>query len=228
MSTENILLIAFLTNSVLLVITLIMIFIFRPSKKDEQVIKKQMEQEAKETILRAQSMAADIVKNANAELETSKQFLKTQTDQLLKTMKDGLSETLSNTSNNIQTTTTKTLEDYHQSLLNLNESLKNYASELQQKLGAETAGRIDQFNQEIQKEIASVRSLNQEKVNTRLQTLDQELDKIKKEHYEALQKSIFVVLARISKKVLGRSIDISTHEQLVIDALEKAKKENFF
>lgn len=226
MSTEQVLLTAFLVNSVLLVITLILIFVFRPSKKDEQVIKHQLEAEAKETIHRATIVADGIVKAAQVQVEETRAYLKTQTEQTLLQMQKGLEQTLSNNNINIQTSTAKALEDYHKNLLNLNESLKNYASELQQKLGAETAGRIDQFNSEIQKEIAAVRELNQEKVTKKLEAFDLELTKIKQENFAALEKNIFVILGRISKKVLGRSIDTSTHEQLVMDALEKAKKEN--
>jgi F0F1-type ATP synthase membrane subunit b/b' len=54
------------------------------------------------------------------------------------------------------------------------------------------------------------------------------LENYKKEKIKEIDERIFQLLVDITKKVLGKAIDLSTHEELVIKALEKAKKENFF
>jgi hypothetical protein len=36
------------------------------------------------------------------------------------------------------------------------------------------------------------------------------------------------MIGEVAKKIIGRAIDLSTHEKLVIETLQKAKKEGIF
>jgi hypothetical protein len=54
------------------------------------------------------------------------------------------------------------------------------------------------------------------------------LENYKREKIKEADEKIFQILADVSKKVLGKVIDVSTHEELVFRALKKAKEENFF
>jgi len=40
-----------------------------------------------------------------------------------------------------------------------------------------------------------------------------------------LDDTLYQVLSQVAKKTIGRAIDLSSHEKLVMEALEKAKKE---
>ncbi len=58
--------------------------------------------------------------------------------------------------------------------------------------------------------------------------LEKEIEEYKKEQIKKIDKEIYQILSQVAKEVLGKAIDISTHERLVIEALEKAKKEGIF
>jgi hypothetical protein len=58
--------------------------------------------------------------------------------------------------------------------------------------------------------------------------IEKMLENYKREKIKEVDEKIFQILADVSKKVLGKVIDVSTHEELVFRALKKAKEENFF
>jgi len=50
----------------------------------------------------------------------------------------------------------------------------------------------------------------------------------KRKGLEEIDRGVYRTIVDVSKKIIGKAIDISTHEKLVMDALEKAKKEGIF
>jgi len=57
------------------------------------------------------------------------------------------------------------------------------------------------------------------------QKKEKELELYKVEALKKIDDQIYNVIQNISNEVLGKSISLQDHEQLIIDALEKAKKE---
>ena len=57
--------------------------------------------------------------------------------------------------------------------------------------------------------------------------LQQELEKYRKDRFAQIDQKVNQMAADVAKQVLGKTIDISTHEELVKSALERAKKEGF-
>ena len=65
----------------------------------------------------------------------------------------------------------------------------------------------------------------QEKINEEYQKLEAEVKKEKEKKFKELDNNIYKVVQDVSKKVIGRAISVSEQEDLVIDALNNAKKE---
>ena len=61
-----------------------------------------------------------------------------------------------------------------------------------------------------------------------LSKVKDELEAYKKNQLKAIDAQINAIIAKVAREVVGKTIDISTHQQLVMQALEKAKAENFF
>ena len=57
--------------------------------------------------------------------------------------------------------------------------------------------------------------------------LKQDLEKYRSDKFAQIDQQVKVMVTDVAKQVLGKVIDVSTHENLVKDALERAKKEGF-
>ena len=56
----------------------------------------------------------------------------------------------------------------------------------------------------------------------------QEVVQYRKEALARAEKEIYGIVAEVAKKVLRKALDADLHQQIVMEALERAKKEGFF
>ena len=80
----------------------------------------------------------------------------------------------------------------------------------------------------FEKEIETISQETKRGILEKKNEIEKMLESYKREKIMEVDEKIFKIIADVSKKVLGRSIDVSTHEELVFRALKKAKEENFF
>lgn len=64
--------------------------------------------------------------------------------------------------------------------------------------------------------------------NNLLPSLEKELEDYKQLRFEQAEKTITVVVQRVAQEVLNKAITVPDHQNLMIEALEKAKKEGLF
>lgn len=80
----------------------------------------------------------------------------------------------------------------------------------------------------VEKQQAAIVSETQLLVAQDIERVREDIEKFRAEKFVQIENQINQMVLEVSKQVLGKAIDASTHEELVKDALEKAKKENFF
>jgi len=66
-----------------------------------------------------------------------------------------------------------------------------------------------------------------ETINQKIAQTEKNIEDYKKEKLKEVDQKIYQIIGEVAKKTIGKAIDISDHEKLVIEALEKAKKEIF-
>lgn len=108
------------------------------------------------------------------------------------------------------------------------ESLEQYSkkhfeavSETTLKYSRELAAFMKQQEETIAKE-------SQYLTATNVLKMEKEMEAVKAKRIEELEQKIGIIVSEVSKQVLGRALDLKTHQQLVMEALEKAKAENLF
>jgi hypothetical protein len=87
---------------------------------------------------------------------------------------------------------------------------------------------IKTFRDSMQKLAISSQTEIMKKINEDYQSLKTEMDKYKKIQWQKTTSEIYIILEKISKLVMGKALSLSEHEDLIIQALEKAKKEGSF
>ena len=119
---------------------------------------------------------------------------------------------------------TKILEDESKSLRNhykemvreVDDEYRKKASYAVSLLEKATEGEVKDFGKDIDQEIAS--QINRSK---------QEIEEYKKEKLAHVDEAVVNIIKQASEEILGKTISLRDHQALIIEALEKAKKEHF-
>ncbi len=94
-----------------------------------------------------------------------------------------------------------------------------------EKLAVSSAKNLSDFIKEQQRGVA--KEMQFLVANNILKT-EKELEEYKKKKIQEIDGRINAIILETSREVLGKSVDLATHEDLVMKALEQAKVDNLF
>ena len=104
-------------------------------------------------------------------------------------------------------------------------ALKSQLERVATSLEGRLQSQVTDFNQQLYKETVETQHEVDEKIKKKYDEVAQELEEHKKKKMAELDSGIFEILARVTKKVLGESLNLEQHQTLVLNALEEAKEE---
>lgn len=98
---------------------------------------------------------------------------------------------------------------------------------------------LETTEEEVQKDIKSLREVITQEIldsHTQIQqTTNKEMDQIKnqmesykKEQLQIVDAQVNSIIQKVAKDVIGKTLSVSEHEDLVLEALDEAKKEGVF
>ena len=104
-----------------------------------------------------------------------------------------------------------------------NQTKENFRkmTDLAAKSGEDLADFIKKQEEAIVKE-------SQYLVATNVLKMEKEMENYRQNQIKKLDSKINSVLVEVSKQVLGKAVDLKNHQELIIEALDKAKAENLF
>lgn len=89
-------------------------------------------------------------------------------------------------------------------------------------------GELAEFRKTLEKETVESEKMVQERVNTEYENMRQRIRAYETEKMRQIDERVNVILADVAKEVFGAGIDLSSSEEMVMAALDKAKKEGMF
>lgn len=122
---------------------------------------------------------------------------------------------------------TKIAEEEKMKIEEFSKSLEKIFIEKQNKLLKEEKEKFKNFAQKIERgteEILRDFKMNLEK---EMEKAKREIELFREEKIREIDRKFYALFNKVTKEILRKSIDLSTHENLVMEALEKAKKEFF-
>jgi len=115
----------------------------------------------------------------------------------------------------------KILDAYSLALSNQTKENFQKMTDLAVKSGKDLADFIKKQEEAIVKE-------SQYLVATDVLAMEKEMANYRQNQIKKLDSRINTVLVEVSKQVLGKAVDLKNHQELIIEALNKAKAENLF
>jgi F0F1-type ATP synthase membrane subunit b/b' len=103
-------------------------------------------------------------------------------------------------------------------------SLQNISKDIQE----ETLREFGKFKETLAAETIKTQESIQKRIEVEYEKMLRELSEARDKRYKDLEVEVVAAVREISKKVFGRAMSAEDHEQLIIQALEEAKKNHVF
>jgi membrane-associated HD superfamily phosphohydrolase len=136
---------------------------------------------------------------------------------------------------NLETAMKKETEDFIYSILKEKDFVSKKMLEINETLEKEGEAilkemriKSENLSEEFSRKISQIFNLLFEDLKTKISEKENEIEEYKKRKLEEIDREIYRIIIEVAKKTLGKVIDITDHEKLVIEALEKAKKDRIF
>jgi len=196
--------------------------------RDADKIKQDAYASAAKIMEDAKAQSTDIIKKANQEAQKilgSTEFLtedtKAQFEQRINELSTQQVRVLEDTSREIMGLYKGVLEKEKQEGL---ESLKNIAEDIEEGALQE----LGEFKQTLEEETIESRKKVEEKIKSDFDLMEQELQEYKAAKLHELEDSIYGLIEKITLEIIGKSLSVQDHEDLVRIALDRAKHDGLF
>jgi Skp family chaperone for outer membrane proteins len=203
----------------LMVLSVLGFYIWTLGKEREEL--KKHEKELLEKEKKLESGYQQIIDNALAKEraildEASKKAnaIVTNTQYASNISKDSLDQALQKMINDIQN---QAANSSNSSLINY----KNFLHEITEKTLVDFQNNTKKFEEDMQKQMQEFR-------DTLLPTIQKELEEYKKERFGQADKKINEIIQKVAEKVFNQSISLEDHQKLIIESLEKCRKEGIY
>ena len=199
---------------------------FEPYMKDVENMRVTIAKRGNDILAKTITVAQEIIRNAIAASQKNLRVSESLQEEMGKMMREGVSQNLSESKQMMQDDV-KDITDAYQKQFNLLAKEVQASAMFAHNQLLESAKRvIDGFAADIKNEIEGLQAAASEKISQSILEAEKGTTAYQEQKIKELDTKIYQIIGEIAKKTVGHTIDISRHEQLVIEALEKAKKEN--
>jgi len=88
--------------------------------------------------------------------------------------------------------------------------------------------KSEAYLNEMKDRLIELSSQKREVMEKEMQKIQGDLDTYKKEQFTKIESNIYEILARAAESVIGQAVNFDQHQELIIKALEQAKREGLF
>ena len=198
---------------------------FNTYQKEADGIMGQVHKSEAELLEDARIRAGKIVEDANkkaAEIIGSSNNLNTQSKKMLGEALDTL---LKHQTSYFEKVSQDFLEAYKRELESLKQKNIEIVKNILNNIEKDTVKEVEDFDNILQKETFAAQKIVEDKIEKEYSTAQQNVQDYKNEMLRKAEEEIYKILETVAKLTLGKSIPLAEHEQLIIEALEKAKKD---
>lgn len=233
--SQVIIVFSLLLNSMMILIVLYLVYKtdqvlsqFEPVVKEGEKMRQTITQKTNEILAKTISLAQELVRSSVGQSQKNLKISDTFKLEMEGMMKQGVDQIISESKQMLQIQSKNILSVYQNKFSSLNQEVAMAAQEARDQIIKEAQIRISEIGSSVEANLAEIPRLVGDKVEEQVAKNEKEFEEYKQQRFKEIDAKIYQLIGQIAKKTIGRSIDISTHEQLVIDALERARKEKIF
>jgi hypothetical protein len=176
----------------------------------------------------ARAKAVKIVDEANNQALDIVNRVTISTNVTAENFKENLSRVSSAQIKEFEKVTADFAKLYSQILQELKTNNVEVFQNASKEIETNTMVEVKNFKESMQQLTISAQKEVQEKINADYTVAKKEIEDYRKEELQKIDSGIYELLEKISKLVIGKTLSLSEHEDLIEKSLEKAKKEGAF
>ncbi|TSC80193.1 MAG: Uncharacterized protein G01um101429_237 [Parcubacteria group bacterium Gr01-1014_29] len=183
---------------------------------------------AEHIIADAQKKAADAVREAAEKARSILQSALIIKDDTLHTLTQEVTAISEQHQRYLKDASLKYVETYEHMAETAQEEYLNTLHAASQGMAKDAKYTLGMFETYLKDQTVGYTQAMEKKIEQLREQTNEYVDTYKKEKLQRVDKAIYEIIVSVSKNVIGRSISIKEHNELVLRALEEAKKESFF
>ena len=229
---EKVVLIALLFNALTVLLVLYLVYRgtkalgdFEPYIQDVERMRGSIARRGNQLLETTITVAQEIIRNAVTTSQKNIRASENLQAEMERALKEGLEQNQSETKQIIQSATEDIVSAYQKQFSALSKDIEETGLSAHREILDATKQKINDLAESIQNEVTQVREVAQAQVSQEFTTSQEKIKAYEAQKIKELDTKVYQVLSAVAKKTLGRAIDLSTHEELVLEALERAKKE---
>ena len=198
---------------------------FNAYQKEADELMAQVHKNEADLLETARIKAGKIVEDANkraAQIIGSSNNLNSESKKMLD---NALVTLLKHQTSYFEKASSDFLEAYKRELESLKQKNIDIVKNVSKDIEEDTVKEVEDFDNILQKETFAAQKIVEDKIEKEYSTAQQNVQDYKNEMLKKAEEEIYKILETVSKLTLGKSIPLADHEQLIIEALEKAKKD---
>ncbi|OGH23306.1 MAG: hypothetical protein A2958_00045 [Candidatus Levybacteria bacterium RIFCSPLOWO2_01_FULL_38_13] len=187
-------------------------------------LKKQINYKESRIIDEAREKAREIIDEALEKAQRVISESQSTNSQAKKMLDDALEALIKHQISYFEKASQDFLNEYRRELGALKQRSVQIARNVSEDIGKHTLEEVQDFDSILQKETIAAQKIVEDKIEDQYSGAQKEVEEYKNEMMKKAEEEIYKILENVSKIALGKGLSLQEHEQLIIDALEKAKK----
>ena len=143
----------------------------------------------------------------------------------VKTFENTVSTMLQNQKSNIEQKSEEISKKHEIEINELNNKIILLLTSVYKEIDSSTKAGLENYKNVIKQQTFEAEKLAQERMKTEYEKLEKEIAEKKQQRLQQLEENIYKILNNISKEIIGKTLDLTSHEDLIIKSIDKAKKE---
>lgn len=198
---------------------------FQPLMKEGRNLRQMVTKKSNEVLARTINLAQDLVRSSVSESQKNLKISESFKTEIEAAIKQSVEQTVAESKQIIQTETKDITDQYRSQFSALNEEMKLMSAEAKNEIVEQSKVTMTDLSQSLKENLAQIPQTIELKVGEQIAENEKSLQEYKLQKMKEVDEKIYQMIQDVAKKAIGRSLDLSTHEEIVVEALEKAKKE---
>ena len=220
-------------SHVLLIVTIVAIsnYIYRSfvfGTKEKRNEEERVREKANELFMNAQREASTIIQTASLKAREILGTAGVVKDEVLQTTTREILAISEQHKRYLKDASLKYVETYEHMAEEAQEEYLHTLHAASQAMAKDAQQSLGMFETFLKEQTIGYKLAMEKKIDQLRMEANTSIDEYRKEKLKRVDKSINEIILMVAKHVIGRSINLKEHNELVIRALEEAKKEGFF
>lgn len=214
------------------ILALFAVYTWRHVHRGEQEVKHENktldEIEARHILANANEEARELIRVATHKAQEILSSAETVKDDTTSRLTEEINDIAQQHKRYLKDASLKYVETYEHMAENAQEEYLSTLHEASQSMAQDAKHTLDMFEVFLKDQTIGYKQQMEKKIEVLRNDVNEYVNEYKKEKLKRVEKAINEIIISVSKIVIGRSLNVKEHNELILRALDEAKKEGFF